>query len=72
MFRHYCVNLRELVISTLSSYINTVKVYFILFCAVTNKFIIISLIITLLHVSTLLCQPQGACNQYLVKLHKYG
>jgi len=37
----------------------------------TNKCTIISQIITLLHVSTLSCHPQGACNQYLVKLHKY-
>jgi len=28
-------------------------------------------IITLLHVSTLSCHPQTACNQYLAKLHKY-
>jgi hypothetical protein len=27
--------------------------------------------ITLLHVSTLSCHPQGACNQYLAKLPKY-
>ena len=32
---------------------------------------IISQIITFLHVSTLLCYPQTACNQYLAKLHKY-
>ena len=32
---------------------------------------IISQIITLLHVSTLSCHPQVACNQYLSKLHKY-
>jgi len=32
---------------------------------------IISQIITLLHVSTLSCHPQGACNQWLAKLHKY-
>jgi len=31
----------------------------------TNKCIIISQIITLLHVSTLSCLPQGVCNQYL-------
>jgi hypothetical protein len=30
----------------------------------TNKCTIISQIITLLHVSTLSCHPQGACNQY--------
>jgi len=35
----------------------------------TNKCTIISQIITLLHVSTLSCHPQGACNQYLAKLH---
>jgi len=28
----------------------------------TNKYTIISQIITLLHVSTLWCHPQGACN----------
>jgi len=27
--------------------------------------------ITPLHVSTLSCHPQGACNQYLTNLHKY-
>jgi len=38
----------------------------------TNQRTIISQIITLhLHVSTLLCHPQGAGNQYLAKLHKY-
>jgi len=37
----------------------------------TNKCTIISQIITLLHVSTLSCQSQRACNQYLAKLHKY-
>jgi len=37
----------------------------------TNKCTINSQIITLLHVSTLLCHSQGACNQYLAKLHKY-
>jgi len=29
----------------------------------TNKYTIISQIITLLHDSTLSCHPQGACNQ---------
>jgi hypothetical protein len=43
----------------------------LLFCTMTNKCTIISQIITLLHVSTLSCHPQGACNQYLDKLHKY-
>jgi len=37
----------------------------------TNKCTIISQIITLLHVSTLSWHPQGACNQYIAKLHKY-
>jgi len=37
----------------------------------TNKSTIISQIITLLHVSTLSCRHQGACNRYLAKLHKY-
>jgi len=44
---------------------------FLLFCTITYKCTIISQIITLLHVSSLLCHPQGACNQYLAKLHKY-
>jgi hypothetical protein len=38
----------------------------LLFCAVTNKCTIISQIITLLHVSTLSCHPQGSYNQCLV------
>ena len=37
----------------------------------TNKCTIISQIITLLHVSTLSCHPQGAFNQYLANIHKY-
>jgi len=37
----------------------------------TNKCTIIPQIITLLNVSTLLYNPQGACNQYLAELHKY-
>jgi len=37
----------------------------------TKKFTIISQIITLLHISTLSCHPQGAFNQHLAKLHKY-
>jgi len=38
----------------------------------TNKRTIISQIITLLlHVSTLSCHPQTACNQYPAKLQKY-
>ena len=42
-----------------------------LFYTVTNKCTIISQIITLLHVSILLCHSQGAFNQYLTKLHEY-
>ena len=45
--------------------------HLLLFCTKTNKCTIISQIVTLLHVSTLSCHPQGACNQYLAKLHKY-
>jgi hypothetical protein len=45
--------------------------YLLLFCIIANKCTIISQIITLLHVSTLSCHPQTACNQYLAKLHKY-
>jgi hypothetical protein len=41
------------------------------FCSMTNKCTIISQIITLLHISTLPCHPQGTCNQYVAKLHKY-
>jgi len=52
-------------------YFNTWTLYLLLFCTVTNKCTIISRIITLLHVSTLSCHSQGACNQYLAKLHKY-
>ena len=40
------------------------------FCIMT-KCTIISHIIALTHVSTISCHPQGACNQYLAKLHKY-
>jgi len=37
----------------------------------TNKWTIISQIITLPHVSTFSCHPQGVCNQYFAKLRKY-
>jgi len=37
----------------------------------TNKFTTTSQTITLLHVSTLSCHPQRACNHYLAKLHKH-
>jgi hypothetical protein len=42
-----------------------------LFCTMTNQYTIISQTISLLLVSTLSRHPQGACNQYLTKLHKY-
>jgi len=47
------------------------NIIFKLFCTMTNKCTIISQIIILLHVSALLCHPQGACNQYLATLHRY-
>ena len=59
MFRHSRVILRELVINAF----NTCSVHLLLFCSMTNKCTIISQIITLLHVSTLSCHPQGANNQ---------
>jgi len=37
----------------------------------TNKYTIISQIITLLHIPTLSSHPQGVRSQYLAKLHKY-
>ena len=42
---------------------------YFLICTRTNKCIIISQIITLLHFSTLSCHPQGARNQYFAKSH---
>ena len=47
------------------------QIYQTLFCTMTNICTIISQIITLLHVSTLPCHPQRACNLYLAKIHKY-
>jgi hypothetical protein len=52
-------------------YFNTCTVHLLLFCTMTKKRTIISQIITLLHVSTLLCHPQGVHSYYLVNLHKY-
>jgi hypothetical protein len=43
-------------------YFNTCTVRLVLFCTMTNKCTIISQIITLLHVSTLSCHHQGACQ----------
>jgi len=37
----------------------------------TKKCTIISQIITLIHVSTASCHPEGAYNKYFAKLHKY-
>ena len=51
-------------------YFNTCIVHLLLFCTMIKKCTIISQIITLLHVSTLSCRPQGTCNQKLAKLHK--
>jgi len=44
---------------------------FIILYYIQQMHTIISQIITLLHVSTLSCHPQTACNQYLAKLHQY-
>ena len=43
-------------------YLNACTVHLSLICTITNQCTIISQIITLLHVSTLLCHPQGACK----------
>jgi len=55
----------------LQQYFSTCTLHLLLFCPMSNKCIIISQFITLLQISTLLCHSQTACNQYLVKLHKY-
>jgi hypothetical protein len=47
------------------------KEFLVFVCTMSKKYTIILQIMTLLHVSTLSCHPQGACNQYLAKLHKY-
>ena len=52
-------------------YFNACTLNLLLFCIMTNKCTTISQIITLLRVSTLWCHPQGACEQYLAKLHNY-
>ena len=52
-------------------HVNTRTVDRCLFCTLANKSKIISQMITLLHVSTLSCHPQGACNQYLASLYNY-
>jgi len=43
--------------------------FFSLLYTVTNICTINSQIITLLHVSTLSCRPQGTCNKYLAKVN---
>jgi len=56
----------------MSGYFNNCTGHLLLFCKMTNQCTINWEIILLLqHVSTLSCHPQGARNQYLVKLHKY-
>ena len=50
---------------TCLEYFNACTVHLLLCCASTNKCTLISHIITHLHVSTLSCHSQGACNQYL-------
>jgi len=52
-------------------YFNTCTLHLFLFCTVTNKHTIIAQIITLLHLSTLSCHPQGTCNQYLATLQYF-
>jgi len=46
-------------------------VHLVLYFTITDKCKIISQIITLLHVSILLCHSKRSCNQYLAKLHNY-
>ena len=87
MFRHYRVNLRQLVINTLPSYTsissaavgNTVykcdvSQRFFCFVLWTNKCTIISQVTRLLHVSTLSYHPQGACkrNKTHVKFQQHN
>ena len=65
MFRHCHVILRQ-------PAINTFTVHLLSFCTMNQKMhTIIPQIITLLHVSTLSCHPQTACNQYFAQLHRY-
>ena len=48
--------------------VQIISYYFVLWPTNAQSF---PQIITLLHVSTLSCHPQAACNQHLDKLHKY-
>jgi hypothetical protein len=58
-------------IGCVNQLLKIVDLFIFLFCTMTKKCTIISQIIILLHVSTLSCHPQGTCNHYLTKLHKY-
>ena len=60
MFRLYRVILRELVINAFNT---CTRASFVILCCDQQMHTIISQIITTLHVSTLSCYPQGACNQ---------
>jgi len=70
---HYISLLNKCIESIFKGFIcfNACTVHPSLYCTMTKKCTIIEQIITLLNVSTLSCHPQGACNQYLAKLHKY-
>ena len=57
------VSLKRLSVSTEASLNYKLVIMHSLFCNMTNKCTTISQIITLLHISTLSCHPQGACNQ---------
>jgi hypothetical protein len=46
-------------------------IFFIILYNDKQMHTITSQIITPLHVSTLSCHPQTACNEYLAKLHQY-
>jgi hypothetical protein len=48
-----------------------IKTSGMVFFTTTEKWTIISHSITLLRFSTISCYPQGTCNQYLSRLHKY-
>ena len=62
MFRLYRVILRELVINAFNT---CTRASFVILCCDQQMHTIISQIITMLHVSTLSCHPQGACTQCL-------
>ena len=53
-----------------SFYFNVCTLHLLILYFDQQMYTIISQIITLLHVSTLSCHLQRACNQYLAKLHK--